>query len=245
MTIGAGVAARSAGRGSCRLLSSGASAQERDPSDGPHRAPLLLRRPRALAGGLDAEGRGGVTALMSSALRSQPERVDQHPDGLVRIALKKAYKDGTVAVAWTCSHSCAGSPPACRCRAFTQSIMPGSSPQRAWGARDWRRLCLRARRMSSPRGGCAGADIARGLNSYTNVRRGRSHLPEQPGSFEATRRGEEPCRRSPAPRGSVASSRARNRRRPPPVPPSDRRTHNAGKSRLARSLGSWRRRTSR
>ena len=49
------------------------------------------------AGGLDAEGR---EALLRYVLRPPiaQERVEQRPDGLVRITLKKAYADGTVAV---------------------------------------------------------------------------------------------------------------------------------------------------
>jgi len=49
------------------------------------------------AGGIDAEGR---EALLRYVLRPPiaQERVEQRPDGLVRITLKKAYADGTVAV---------------------------------------------------------------------------------------------------------------------------------------------------
>ena len=49
------------------------------------------------AGGRDAEGR---EALLRYVLRPPiaQERVEQRPDGLVRITLKKAYADGTVAV---------------------------------------------------------------------------------------------------------------------------------------------------
>ena len=49
------------------------------------------------AGGLDAKGR---EALLRYVLRPPiaQERVEQLPDGLVRITLKKAYADGTVAV---------------------------------------------------------------------------------------------------------------------------------------------------
>jgi hypothetical protein len=49
------------------------------------------------AGGLDAEGR---EALLRHVLRPPiaQERVEQQPNGLVRITLKKAYADGTVAV---------------------------------------------------------------------------------------------------------------------------------------------------
>ena len=50
------------------------------------------------AGALDAAGR---EALLHYVLRPPvaQERVEQHPDGLVRITLKKAYSDGTIAVA--------------------------------------------------------------------------------------------------------------------------------------------------
>ena len=49
------------------------------------------------AGGLDAEGR---EALLKYVLRPgiAQERVTRGPDGLVRIGLKKAFADGTVAV---------------------------------------------------------------------------------------------------------------------------------------------------
>ena len=49
------------------------------------------------AGGLDAKGR---EALLRYVLRPPiaQERVEPLPDGLVRITLKKAYADGTVAV---------------------------------------------------------------------------------------------------------------------------------------------------
>ena len=49
------------------------------------------------AGGLDA---GGREALLRYVLRPPvaQERVEQRPDGLVRITLKKAFTDGTVTV---------------------------------------------------------------------------------------------------------------------------------------------------
>jgi len=49
------------------------------------------------AGGHDAAGR---EALLRYVLRPPvaQERVEQRPDGLVRITLKKAYADGTIAV---------------------------------------------------------------------------------------------------------------------------------------------------
>jgi len=49
------------------------------------------------AGGLDVEGR---EALLRYVLRPPiaQERVEQQPNGLVRLTLKKAYADGTVAV---------------------------------------------------------------------------------------------------------------------------------------------------
>ncbi len=49
------------------------------------------------AGALDS---GGREALLSYVLRPPvaQERVEQRPDGLVRITLKKAYNDGTIAV---------------------------------------------------------------------------------------------------------------------------------------------------
>ena len=54
------------------------------------------------AGALDPAGR---EALLHYVLRPPvaQERVEQRPDGLVRITLKKAYSDGTIAVdpEWT------------------------------------------------------------------------------------------------------------------------------------------------
>ena len=49
------------------------------------------------AGALDPAGR---EALLRYVLRPPvaQERVEQRPDGLVRITLKKAYSDGTIAV---------------------------------------------------------------------------------------------------------------------------------------------------
>ena len=49
------------------------------------------------AGALDSAGR---EALLHYVLRPPvaQERVEQRPDGLVRITLKKAYSDGTIAV---------------------------------------------------------------------------------------------------------------------------------------------------
>ncbi len=49
------------------------------------------------AGGLDPSGR---EALLRYILRPPiaQERLEHRPDGLVRITLKKAYRDGTVAV---------------------------------------------------------------------------------------------------------------------------------------------------
>jgi hypothetical protein len=57
----------------------------------------FTRHAATRAGGLDAEGR---EALLRYVLRPPiaQERVEPRPDGLVRITLKKAYADGTVAV---------------------------------------------------------------------------------------------------------------------------------------------------
>ena len=70
------------------------------------------------AGALDAEGR---EALLRYVLRPPiaQERVELRPDGLVRIALKRAYSDGTVAVDMDplslLSRLAAAVPPPCRC----------------------------------------------------------------------------------------------------------------------------------
>lgn len=81
------------------------------------------------AGGLHAEGR---EALLRYVLRPPiaQERVEQQPDGLVRITLKKAYADGTVAVDMDPLSCCAGWPPACPRRGSTRSTTRGYSPQR-------------------------------------------------------------------------------------------------------------------
>ena len=47
------------------------------------------------------------------------ERIERRPEGLVRIALKRAFGDGTLAVEMDPLHCCAGSPPACPHHAFT------------------------------------------------------------------------------------------------------------------------------
>ena len=64
------------------------------------------------AGRLDA---GGREALLRYVLRPPvaQERVEQRPFGLVRITLKKAFTDGTVAVDMDRCRCCAGWPRAC------------------------------------------------------------------------------------------------------------------------------------
>jgi hypothetical protein len=64
------------------------------------------------AGALHPAGR---EALLRYVLRPPvaQERVEQRPDGLVRITLKKAYADGTIAVDMGPLCCCAGWPPAC------------------------------------------------------------------------------------------------------------------------------------
>ena len=75
----------------------------------------MRRRGRALS------TRGGREALLRYVLRPPvaQERVEQRPDGLVRITLKKAYTDGTIAVDMDPLSLCAGWPPACLHRGST------------------------------------------------------------------------------------------------------------------------------
>lgn len=122
------------------------------------------------AGGLDAEGREASLRYVLRPPIAQ-ERVEPRPDGLVRITLKKAYADGTVAVDMD--------PLSLLCRlatsvphpASTRSTMRGFLPQRVHGARVSRRLCPPPRKMSSPRRGYARADIAPGRNSCSVLSR--------------------------------------------------------------------------
>ncbi len=94
------------------------------------------------AGGLDAESR---EALLRYVLRPPiaQERVEQQPDGLVRITLKKAYREreacprgmGRSRLTWIPSRSSAGSQPACLRHDSARSTMRGCSRRRALGAR--------------------------------------------------------------------------------------------------------------
>ena len=70
------------------------------------------------AGGLDA---GGREALLRYVLRPPvaQERVEQRPDGLVRITLKKATRTGRLRWTWTPCPCCAGWPRACPHRVGT------------------------------------------------------------------------------------------------------------------------------
>jgi hypothetical protein len=128
------------------------------------------------AGGLDAEGR---EALLRYVLRPPiaQERVEQRADGLVRITLKKAYADGTVAVdmdplSLLCRLATSVPPPRFHTIHYA-GVLAAASPWRsrvsAQPPLGGRRLCPRPRRMSNPRRGCAKAGIAHGRN-FWNVR---------------------------------------------------------------------------
>ena len=174
------------------------------------------------AGGLDVEGR---EVLLRYVLRPPiaQERVEQQPDGLVRITLKKAYAEREACPRgmersrsiWIRFRCCAGWPPACPRRGSTRSTTRGYSPQRVHGARASPRPCRRPRRMcAKPALGArareAGAQerlSALGRNFWSVPSRwmcpeGRlraPRLPQLPGADEAARCGEEPCQHCPLP----------------------------------------------
>jgi hypothetical protein len=137
--------------------------------------------------GLDAEGR---EALLRYVLRPPiaQERVEQQPDGLVRITLKKAYADGTVAVDMdplSLLRRLATSVPLPRFHTIhyagvAQGQAARYSPRRVHGARVSAQSPLGGRRLlpptaedvreacpwgTSPRRGYVRAATARGLNS--------------------------------------------------------------------------------
>jgi hypothetical protein len=105
-------------RQSSRVVASG-QPRLRPPRSHPSRAldahprGALSRRPRGACRRL--RPRAGREALLRYVLRPPvaQERVEQRPDGLVRITLKKAYTDGTIAVDLTRCRCCAGWPPVC------------------------------------------------------------------------------------------------------------------------------------
>ena len=124
------------------------------------------------AGGLDALGR---EALLRYVLRPPiaQERVEQRPDGLVRIRLKKAYADGTVAVdmdplSLLCRLATSVPPPRFHTIHYA-GVLAAASPWRprisAQPPLGGRRHLPRTRRATSPRRECVRADIGHGQNS--------------------------------------------------------------------------------
>jgi len=126
------------------------------------------------AGGLDAEGR---EALLRYVLRPPiaQERVEQQPNGLVRLTLKEAYADGTAAVDMDpLSLLCglATSVPLPRFHTIHYAgVLAAASPWRSRlkpslppTAEDVREACPWG---TNPRRGCARAAIAHGLNFYS------------------------------------------------------------------------------
>jgi hypothetical protein len=127
------------------------------------------------AGGLDLAGR---EALLRYVLRPPiaQERIERRSDGLVRIALKRAYADGTVAVemdplSLLCRLATAVPPPRFHTVKYagvlapaSRSSTPACSRPRASGARAWRRPSpsrpRRNKRRSLP--SVAGVDPAPG-----------------------------------------------------------------------------------
>jgi hypothetical protein len=75
------------------------------------------------AGALDVAGR---EALLRYVLRPPlaQERLEPRPDGLVRISLKRAYADGTVAVERDPGSAAGGSPDLVRFRAICPAFAP-------------------------------------------------------------------------------------------------------------------------
>jgi len=146
------------------------------------------------AGALDQAGR---EALLRYVLRPPiaQEHLERRPDGLVRITLKKAYADGTVAVdmdplSLLCRLATSVLPPwfhtvryaglLASASPWRSRIAPKTAPASTRGHRRVRDA--EARRRIPPVGGASGA----------HVRGGRPHLSQVPGAHEAARDGHRP-----------------------------------------------------
>ncbi|XYH94990.1 transposase [Sorangium sp. So ce1128] len=107
-------------------------------------------------------------ALLRYVLRPPiaQERVELQQDGLVRLSLKRAFADGTVAASMIRSRSCVGSRPAPRRRAFIRSSTQGCSRPQVHGvsasARAQRSQKSLRRRTMSPLPDASAAAIGRG-----------------------------------------------------------------------------------
>jgi hypothetical protein len=154
------------------------------------------------AGALDPEGR---EALLRYVLRPPvaQERLVRLPDGLVRITLKRAYADGTVAVDMDPAvaavpagdQRAAPAVPHREVRGCARAREQVESAPRADAARRPGRVGRRTHATAAgqripPMGGVVGA----------HVRSGRPHLPPLPRTDEAARDGHRPRQRRALPR---------------------------------------------
>ncbi len=146
------------------------------------------------AGALDS---GGREALLRYVLRPPvaQERVEQRPDGLVRITLKKAYRDGTIAVdmdplSLLCRLATSVPPPRFHTVKYAGVLAPAATASAEPG------------RPDHPRGYRPWA----AFGAY--LRRGRARLSHLPGADEAARAGQRSGEHRPLPRHGGRGDRA-------------------------------------
>lgn len=139
------------------------------------------------AGALDSAGR---EALLRYVLRPPvaQERVEQRPDGLVRITPKMAYTDGTIAVdmdplSLLCRLATSVPPP----RFHTVKYAGVLAPASAWRSRLAPQTPQAAAASDEPGRPDHGAATARGRASGAYLRGGRPRLSHLPGADEGAR----------------------------------------------------------